>query len=325
MREFELVDHLRRRLKTTRADTRLGIGDDGAVLAPPAGTELAVTTDTLIAGRHFPVDATAFDIGYKAAAVNLSDIAAMGAAPAWLTVALAAPTLDAAWCGAFVDGLLTACSACPGEQPIDIVGGDTTRAECLMISVTAIGQVPAGRAVRRSGARIGDVILVTGTLGDAAAGLDLWARRHAHDATIDALVARLNRPPLRRGSALAGRAHAAVDISDGFLADLGHILAASGVGARVDIDLLPAADALADVAPDAATFRRWQAAGGDDYELCITAAPDQVDALRDALGCALTVVGEIVAEPGLVCLDRLGRTVAPDTLGPPGWDHFDPG
>ncbi len=322
MREFELIDALHPRLAARRDDTRLGIGDDAAILMPSPDRELLVTIDTLIGDRHFPGDTTAFDIGYKAVVVNLSDIAAMGGAPAWLTVSLAAPTLDRGWVDAFVDGLQAACAAYPGPEPIDIVGGDTTRADQLTITVTAIGHVASGQAIRRSGARAGDLVAVTGTLGDAAAGLARWPQREPGAPETDALIRRLVRPDLRDGRALIGRATAALDVSDGFLADLGHILAASNVGARVAVDDLPAAHALAAAAPDLATFRHWQATGGDDYELCLTAPAAQIGPLRDALGCALTVVGEITAKPGLTCLDRHGQCLTADVFRHTGWDHF---
>ncbi|ROO25595.1 thiamine monophosphate kinase [Salinisphaera japonica YTM-1] len=322
MREFELIDALRTCLAARRDDTRLGIGDDAGILAPLPHSELLVTTDTLIRDRHFPGDTSVFDIGYKAVAVNLSDIAAMGGAPAWLTVSLAAPALDRAWADAFVDGLQAACAAYPGPDPIDIVGGDTTRADQLMVTVTAIGHVPSGQAIRRSGARVGDLIAVTGTLGDAAAGLVRWPQREPGASETDPLIRRLVRPDLRDGRALIGRATAALDVSDGFLADLGHILTASNVGARLAVDDLPAAHALAAAAPDLTTFRRWQATGGDDYELCLTAPADQIGPLRDALDCALTVVGEITAEPGLTCLDRHGQCLTADVFSQAGWDHF---
>lgn len=322
MREFQLVDTLRSRLNCRRDDTRLGIGDDAAVLSMPAGRELVVTTDTLVSGRHFPEDTSAFDIGYKAIAVNLSDVAAMGATPAWVTVALAAPVLDDDWCQAFVDGMRAACRACPTNIAIDIVGGDTTRSPVLTITITAIGQVGINQAVSRAGARPGDVITVTGTLGDAAAGLTLWPERRHASTEQRWLIERLTQPTLRRGSALVGLAHAAIDISDGLVADLGHILAASGVGARLAIDRLPVSQTLRGLARDRHERRRYQAVGGDDYELCIVLAKADVETLQERLGCALAVVGEIVVEPGLVLEDADGQPVAVEALGAPGWDHF---
>ncbi|WP_233543926.1 thiamine-phosphate kinase [Salinisphaera sp. Q1T1-3] len=322
LREFELVDLLRARLAARRDDTRIGIGDDAAVLRPCPGHDLVATTDTLISGRHFPDDTSAFDVGYKALAVNLSDVAAMGAEPAWLTVSLSAPSLSRDWCERFIDGMQAACRACPTGTPIDIVGGDTTRTDTLTISVTALGQVAAGAAMHRAGAQAGQAIAVTGTLGDAAAGLRCWPQRATASTAQTDLIKRLTRPDLRRGSALIGQATSAIDISDGLLADLGHILAASGVGATIRLDALPYSTALASVVPEAADRQRLQATGGDDYELCVTMPLDARPALETALGCPLTVIGQVETRTGLRCLDGAGNVVAPDTLGAPGWDHF---
>lgn len=319
MREFDLVERLTGRLQSVRSDTRLAIGDDAAVIAPPAGAELAVTTDTLIAGRHFHADTAAFDIGYKALAVNLSDLAAMAAEPAWVTLALAAPVLDPAWCDAFIDG----AQAAIGAAGIDIVGGDTTRGS-LSITVTAIGILPAGSAIRRAGARPGDVIAVTGTLGDAALGLTLWPDRDAlaGDHSAEFLLSRLLRPQWRNGMAMRGLAHSAIDISDGLGADLGHILNASGVGARIDIDALPVSVPLRARESSIQARRRLQFGGGDDYELCITLPPQHIGELAARLGCPLTPIGMIEAGGGLVVVDGTGTRVDPTTLGERGWDHF---
>jgi len=319
VREFELIKQLTHRLAPTRADTLLGIGDDAALLALPAGQALVVTTDTLVSGRHFPVDTSAFDIGYKSVAVNLSDLAAMAATPAWLTLALAAPTLDSTWCTQLLDGALAAI----GTSGVDIVGGDTTRSECLTITVTAMGYCPIEQAVRRDSARAGDVIAVTGTLGDAAAGLAEWGHG-ASDMTAHAayLIDRLCRPSWRNGLAMRGQAHAACDISDGLCADLGHILAASTVGARLYMDALPTSNALLAYQPDADARQRLQLTGGDDYELCMTLPPAAVASVADALGCPLTIIGEIVAEPGLSLVDAQGAEYAAQTYGIGGWDHF---
>ncbi len=315
MREFELVERLAKRLAARRPDTVVGIGDDAAVLAPPPGEQVVVTTDTLIAGRHFPEDATAEDVGYKALAVNLSDVAAMGATPAWATLALSTPELDANWCDAFIDGALQAI----GRQPVDILGGDTTRGP-LAITVTVLGLVSAGKAVTRSGALPGDRICVTGTLGDAALGLRHWmAASRAHDQHLDYLFERLHRPRWRAGAALIGRVHAAIDISDGLMADLGHILAASRCGACIDVDVLPASPAFDAVCPRAER-RRLQLAGGDDYELCLVLPERQIAPMRRLLDCRLTVIGTIQAAPGLRLVDASGRAVTSE--GYAGWDHF---
>lgn len=313
MREFELIETLRQRLQARREDTRTGIGDDAAVLAPPSGHELVVTSDTLVAGRHFPADTTAFAIGFKALAVNLSDVAAMGAEPAWATLALTAPELAAPWCEAFIDGALAAI----GAADVDIVGGDTTSGS-LSITVTAFGLVPTGTAILRSGAQVGDLVCVTGTLGDAALGLRLWQADTLDGADAQWLYQRLCQPQWRNGAAMRGLAHAALDVSDGLTADLGHVLTASGCGARIDVDALPTSKAFVALCP-AGQRRALQLAGGDDYELCITVPATAFAALASALGCQLTAIGRIEAEPGLRLADGSGEPVTIDSRG---WDHF---
>ena len=318
MREHALIERLRVRLQPRRADTRLAVGDDTALIAPPADTELAVTTDTLIAGRHFPADTPAFDVGFKALAVNLSDLAAMAAEPAWATIALAVPELWADWCDAFLDG----AQAAIGAARVDIVGGDTTRGP-LAITVTAIGTLPAGSAVRRSGARVGDIVAVTGTLGDAALGLELWPGRESlrDDETLRWLIGRLCRPDWREGARMRGLASAAIDVSDGLAADLGHILVASGVGARINVDALPVSAALASRIENPPDRRRYQLGGGDDYELCLTVAPGDFERLAAALSGhgGVTAIGAIEPAAGLRLVDAAGAAVEADTCG---WDHF---
>jgi thiamine-monophosphate kinase len=319
VREFAFIERLAAGLQAKRADTRLAIGDDAALIAPAAGVELAVTTDTLIAGRHFPKDTEAYDIGYKALAVNLSDLAAMAAEPAWATLALAAPELDGPWCDAFLDG----AKAAIGNADVDIVGGDTTRGP-LTITVTAIGTLPTGSAIRRAGAKPGDVIAVTGTLGDAALGLKLWPQRQAlaGDAHARFLLSRLARPAWRNGAAMRGLASAAIDISDGLRADLGHVLTASGVGARIDVDALPASAAFRARVDTPSQRRELQLGGGDDYELCLTVAPADLPALATRLDCSLTPIGAIEADPGPRLVDSAGEPIDPTGLEQLGWDHF---
>lgn len=318
MRELAFVRHLTGQLTPTRADTRLALGDDAAIIQP-GNQALAVTTDTLIEGRHFPHGTAAFDVGYKALAVNCSDLAAMAAEPAWVTVALTVPTLDSHWCDEFVAG----ARAAGGGAAVDLIGGDTTRG-ALSVTVTAVGTVDAGCATYRHAACAGDMVAVTGTLGDAAAGLScLDADTRALTRDQAELVSRLNRPSWRRGAALAGVANAAVDVSDGLLADLGHILAASDVGARIDLDALPLSMALANwVGGDIDARRRLQATGGDDYELCLTLPPACFEQAQAALGCALTPIGEIVADTGLQLCAGDGTPFDPAALGSVGWDHF---
>lgn len=320
MREFELIQALGQRLVPRRTDTILGIGDDAAILDPPAGQALVVTTDTLIAGRHFPHDTPPVDIGYKTMAVNLSDLAAMAAEPGWCTLSLAAPTLDDDWCAALLDG----AQAAIGDAPVDIVGGDTTRSDVLTLGVTALGFCPPDQAVRRDGARVGDVIAVTGTLGDAAAGLAIWSERNEYtDPHAAHLLSRLCRPSWRPGQAMRGLVHAAADISDGLYADLGHILAASAVGANLSVGQLPTSQALRSVVSDHRRRQQMQLTGGDDYELCLTLPAAHVDTLAARLGCRLSVIGEVVEGQGLSLFDEQQRVCSIEAWASAGgWDHF---
>lgn len=312
--EFFLIDRIRARI-VTRDDVVLGIGDDATLLQPPAGMQLVVAMDTLNAGIHFPPDTAPADIGWKALAVNLSDLAAMGATPAWCTLSLSLPEPDAAWVDAFLDGF----DALARQHAVALVGGDTTRGP-LSVCVTAFGVVAPGRALRRDAARVGDDIWVSGTPGDAAAALAQWSAGSARDPV---LRERLDRPTPRvaLGLRLAGLAHAAIDISDGLLADLAHVCRASGVRAEVDVDALPVSDALGEVAPDPDTRRALQASGGDDYELCFTAPVAQRDAIAAAAldaSASVTRIGRIVEGQGVLAT----ADGAPWTPVRAGWDHF---
>lgn len=312
--EFQLIDVIRRRA-ATREDVVLGIGDDAALLRMPPGRELVVAMDTLNAGVHFPEDTRVDAIGWKSLAVNLSDLAAMGAVPAWCTLSLSLPDADRAWIEAFLDGFF----ALARQHDVALVGGDTTRGP-LSICVTAFGSVEPGRALRRDGARVGDDVWVAGLLGDAAGALAQWRAGAGVD---DALRQRLDRPvPLVAvGCALVGVAHACIDVSDGFLADLGHICTASRVAAEIAVDTLPCSTALRE-AFDPIARRTLQAAGGDDYALCFTAPAslrDAVGAIGDVSEVAMTRVGRIVAGEGVSAFDRDDACWAP---GRTGHDHF---
>ena len=314
--EFDLIARIRARV-AARDDVILGIGDDAAIVAPPPHRHLVVAMDTLNAGVHFPAETAAADIGWKALAVNLSDLAAMGATPAWCTLSLSLPQSDAAWIDAFLDGFLSLAA----RHEVALIGGDTTRGP-LSVCVTAHGLLESRGALRRDAARIGDDVWVTGTLGDAAAALRQW---RAGDAVDAALRARLDRPTPRiaAGRALTGIAHACIDVSDGLLADLGHVCAMSRVGATIDIDALPASEALR-AACDRDTLRALQAAGGDDYELCFTApktARLDVQAAMDACDVAATRIGRIVAADAarIVVTDAAGAAWTPSGRG---YDHF---
>jgi len=318
MDEFELIRRYFAELTAPRDDVALGIGDDAALLKPPRGHEVVVTTDTLIEGRHFTNDADPQAVGWKVLAVNLSDLAAMGAEPRWFTLALTLRMADPEWLAGFAAGL----GAMARESGIALVGGDTTQG-ALSITVTAMGTVPAGKALRRSGAKVGDAICVTGTLGDAALALRLGqgdGRGEARSADLEMLRARLNRPVPRMavGAALRGLAHAAIDLSDGLAGDLSHILEASGVGAEVRAGKLPMSPAFRNLSePEARTG--LQVSGGDDYELCVCLPPENVDKLRKRLDVPLTEIGRVVKGKTLSLLDARGKKLA---LEPFGYRHF---
>jgi thiamine-monophosphate kinase len=290
----------------------LGIGDDAALLRPSAGMELAVSTDLLLEGRHFRAGADARKLGHKALAVNLSDMAAMGAAPRWATLALALPAADEAWLEAFSRGFF----ALAGRFGVELIGGDTTRGP-LAICVTILGEVPTGLALFRAGARPGDDIWVSGQLGDAALAL-------AHP-DIASAATRLDEPEPRveLGERLRGLATAAIDVSDGFAQDLGHILERSGAGALVEYESLPRSDEVGKI-PDKQLQARLLLSGGDDYELAFTAPQSnrgELEALARELKLALTRVGSIQSgEPKLQVVDGQGKTMAVER----GFDHFAP-
>ena len=317
--EFELIKRYFKRQVTRRKDVVVGIGDDAAVLKVAFDRELVVTTDTLISGVHFPEDLTPQDIGYRCLAVSLSDIAAMGAEPMWATLALSMPDADEAWLGAFSEAFFKLAD----EFSLQLVGGDLTRGP-LVITVHVHASVPVGAALTRRGARPDDLIYVTGTIGDAAAALQ--QSRTCDLVTIPVareLAVRLARPSPRvvEGISLRGVASSAIDISDGLMADLGHVLAASGVGGRVQIPLLPLSRAVRTISDPQL---RWRLAltGGDDYELCFTAPSHhrtKVEALFAGSQCGATYIGTIDVEPGLRCLTADGKQFDPDSLG---YQHF---
>ncbi|MEO7066317.1 MAG: thiamine-phosphate kinase [Rhodanobacter sp.] len=320
--EFDLIELIRQRTLQSRDDVRLGIGDDGAVLAVPAGQELVVAIDTMVEGVHFLPDTDAADLGWKSLAVNLSDLAAMGASPAWALLALTLPRADSAFIEGFVDGFMQLA------QPyrLALVGGDTTSGP-LCITVAVHGFIPPGQALTRSGARVGDAVLVTGTLGDAVAGLDAL-RNPPHDEGRRAelrqlLLNRLTRPTprLAAGMALRGQASACIDISDGLLADLGHICSASGVGAELEAARLPRSSALLELHSEEESLE-FALSGGDNYELCFTVPAqrlDQVQSDLSRLGCGVTRIGRIVEGSGVRVRAENGDWM---TTKSQGWDHF---
>lgn len=304
----------------------LGIGDDCALLAPEPGQQLAISSDMLVQDRHFFADVDPCTLGHKALAVNLSDLAAMGAAPLGFTLALALPRADEAWLAAFSRGLL----ALAQQHRCPLVGGDTTRGP-LNLCITVFGQVPAGQALRRSGARVGDDIYVSGTVGDARLALEALLGH----ITLPADVLQRTRqrlecpaPRLALGQALRGIATAAADVSDGLLGDLGHILTASGVGAELFPETLLQSAAVSDAVRQQPLELAWTCAlaGGDDYELVFTAPPTAraaVQVATERAHTAATRIGRVVAERGVLLLGADGHALPSDQMPVlRGFDHF---
>ena len=312
--EFELIRDYFQQQAVQRSDVQLGIGDDGAVVSVAADKQLVLVMDTMVAGVHFPLQTAAYDLGWKALAVNLSDLAAMGAEPAWLTLALTLPQSDPQWLESFSRGLFDLASACN----IQLIGGDTTRGP-LSITVQAHGLVKTGQALLRSGAQIGDRIYVSGHPGEAALGLQLLQSGQSLHPYYESLLSRLNRPEprLKLGRALVGIASACIDISDGLLADLQHILQASGVGAELRLDQLPLSDAYR-AAVEPGQLHNAALSGGDDYELLFTVAKQHqaaLDKLMQQSECVLTCIGEIIPGSHIQCLDADGNRYLPERLG----------
>lgn len=326
MAEFDLIELIRERTAQPRGDVLLGMGDDAALLKPPAGQQLVACTDTLVEDVHFSRGTAPADLGWKSLAVNLSDLAAMGATPAWAMLALTLPQDGRRYVESFADGFAQLARA----HAVALVGGDTTQGP-LSITVSAFGFVPEGRALLRSGARVDHAVFVTGTLGDAAGALCCLDRGDpragallsAPANTREELLVRLRRPEPRidAGLALRDLASACIDVSDGLLADLAHICAASEVGAVIEADALPLSSALLAMF-DADERRSFALNGGDDYELCFTASVDRADRIAAdfaRLGFGATRIGRIVAESGVRLRDANGNAL---TIPRHGWQHF---
>lgn len=318
--EFSLIARYFDRVRSSRLDVETGIGDDCALLNIPEKQTLAISTDTLVAGNHFLPDIDPADLAYKALAVNLSDLAAMGADPAWLTLALTLPEVDEPWLEAFSDSLFELLN----YYDMQLIGGDTTRGP-LSMTLGIHGYIPAGRALKRSGAKPGDWIYITGTPGDSAAGLAVLQNRLQVSEETDAhyFIKRHLRPTPRilHGQALRDIASAAIDLSDGLISDLGHIVKASGCGARVDVDALPKSDAMMRHV-DAGQALRWALYGGEDYELCFTVPELNRGALDVAigqLGVPFTCIGQMSADIEGMNFVRDGMPVTFDWKG---YDHF---
>jgi thiamine-monophosphate kinase len=314
--EFDLIA---RHFTKPAANAVLGVGDDCALVDVTNGMDLAVSTDTMVSGTHFFPDVDPENLGHKTLAVNLSDIAAMGATPHWAMLALTLPSVDHDWLDAFAKGFFDLAA----EYNVSLIGGDTTRGP-LTITVTILGQVPTGAALRRNGAKAGNDVWVSGNVGDAALAV---AHRHGkivlRERDYREAVMRLYEPTPRvaLGQALRGMATSAIDISDGLIADLGHICRLSGVGATVELGSIPVSEI------GARHFNDDQGltaivAGGDDYELCFTApanARESIEVLTDVLGVPLTRIGQIKRGKGVSLLGADGKSVKIDGRG---YDHF---
>ncbi len=323
--EFDLIRrYFTRPGRPCTGTVKLGVGDDCALLQPASGTQLAISSDMLVEGRHFFADVDPATLGHKALAVNLSDLAACGARPLAFTLALSLPQADEAWLAAFARGLFALADA----HDCQLIGGDTTRGP-LNICITIFGEVPVtasgSQALLRSGARPGDELWVSGTLGDARLALEaLQGRRQLLPAALQVARTRLEQPTPRvaLGLALRGVASAALDVSDGLLGDLGHILSASGCGARIDTALVAPLLATPGLALDDDARLSLVLAGGDDYELLFTTPASHAEAVVAAglsSGTPVTRIGRIEAEPGLRLVDASGRPV---TGRYASFDHF---
>jgi thiamine-monophosphate kinase len=323
--EFDLIERYFRKpaesLRLARGDAPVGIGDDAALLQPPSGQLLVAALDTLVEGRHFPLGSSAASIGHRALAVNLSDLAAMGAEPAWFLLALTLPAAQPEFLEGFAAGMLRLAAA----HRVALVGGDTTSGP-LSVSVQALGFVPPGKALRRAGGKAGDLLYVSGTPGDAAAGLQLELAQPQSSAVASTAQRRLRdrflypEPRVALGLALRGVASACIDVSDGLAADAGKLALASNCGVRIDLERIRfSAELLA--THDTAAAARFALAGGDDYELCFTVSParaSEIDALAANVKCQVTCIGVLEDGRALRVLER-GAAVPIDV---DGYDHF---
>jgi len=304
--EFDLINQFFKNTKVKRDDVLLGIGDDCAMLSPPPGKTLAVSTDTLISGVHFPVTTSPEDIAYKSLAVNISDLAAMGAEPAWVSLAISLPESNVNWLEAFMRGF----NELAERYNVALIGGDTTQG-ALSITVNITGLIDAERALKRSNAKVGDVIFVTGNIGDAGIGLDcilnnLNPQKQFTEHFRDYCIDRLNRPQAQiiAGQLLTAFSVAAIDISDGLKADLNHICKASKVGAILNIESVPTSEALQAFYNNQPDWKTLLTAG-DDYELCFTCPKDKVtemQSLMESHTIKITCIGEIVSGTGVKCM-----------------------
>ncbi|MEE8429442.1 MAG: thiamine-phosphate kinase, partial [Gammaproteobacteria bacterium] len=311
--EFSIIERFAQRVSNPRPDVRLGIGDDGAVVTVPAGMELVVSMDTIVEGVHFLPGTEPRLLGYKALAVNLSDLAAMGAEPAWATMALTLPESDTQWIEEFADGFFSLAD----RYSVALIGGDITQGP-LTVTVQVHGFVPMGAALQRAGAKVEDHIAVTGTLGDAGMGLQM-AKNQVSPVSDDNRYV-INRwqcpePRIGTGVALRGIASSCIDVSDGLLGDLGHVLNISGVGASIIVDKIPLSDAFKRLSErphthDKEDLYRLPLTAGDDYELCFTvpdAARARLAKALDLVGVQYTIIGRIRQGSGVSCVRNNGE------------------
>ncbi|MES2501781.1 MAG: thiamine-phosphate kinase [Pseudomonadota bacterium] len=316
--EFNLIQQF---FKRPTAQTDLGVGDDAALISISHGMQLAISADMLVAGTHFFADCDAFQLGWKSLAVNVSDMAAMGAQPKWATLAIALPNIDNAWLSQFSDGFF----ACAKQFNVDLIGGDTTRGP-LTISVQIMGEAPFGKAIKRGGAQINDDIWVSGQLGSAALGLAYLQNKHSIGTlSADDIASCLHAlhapvPRVALGLSLRGVATSCIDISDGLMADLGHILKASNCGATLDLAAIPCLDVLKTSRQNQIT-QNYILAGGDDYELCFTApksARESIAKISNHLDCPLSLIGETHTGNDLKVMYQNQQL----NISKKGFDHF---
>ncbi|PTN12907.1 thiamine-phosphate kinase [Nitrosomonas aestuarii] len=318
--EFEIIQ---RYFKRPTNDTILGIGDDAAIIAPTAKMELAISTDTLVSGQHFFEDVDPYKLGYKAISVNLSDMAAMGARPRWVTLSLTLPKklieYNEVWLSEFARGFHELARM----HHVALIGGDTTSGP-LNIGVQIIGEIEKGQSLRRDGAKSGDDIWVSGCLGDAALALKFELQKiKLTDKEAELCMSALHMPIARieLGQLLTGLAHSAIDISDGLMADLGHILVSSRSAAIIQLEAVPCSEVLKRFLPSSLAVQ-CLLAGGDDYELCFTAPKNNrnsIESIAQKLKIPLTMIGEITQGEGLLVMDAEGREI---TVEKRGYDHF---
>ncbi|WP_353571306.1 thiamine-phosphate kinase [Candidatus Albibeggiatoa sp. nov. BB20] len=320
MKEFNVIEHYFQQGLVSRKDVILGVGDDAALVQVPRDMELAISVDTLVEGVHFPINTCAYDIGYKSLAVNLSDMAAMGATPAWFTLALSCPEINESWLQQFTQGLADLAV----QHQVALIGGDTTSSKsAITISIQIMGFSAKKQALQRDKAQIGDVICVTGNLGNAGLGLaSVFGEVDLPELDKQFVEQCLNRPTpwVEIGQTLSKMGvQCAIDISDGLLADLGHILTASQVGAQIYLAQIPLSNTLKN---QLSTQQAWQfaLASGDDYELCFTVSPDKLEQLTQHLPANhFYPIGYIEAEHGLRCLQENGELWQPKQSG---YEHF---